>query len=423
MKKLSALIIAILCLFGSAVTFSYADNPLSGWKYYKSINLQGNNKYKAVYLDNQVYKHALSSLSDIRIVDNNNDFVSYYIKHGYSHTTQTDFTYDTQQIRRYKEKNDTIYDFKVLPQYGEQKDIIGSSLQFNISEEFLKETAVYGSHDGITWHSITRNKIYIVEKVQKLGIPLNGDYRYKFYRVRILNDIENIQLLDVKLKYNAVSNLYSNYTKTEGIDHSIKNEGKNTSVYLNNSDRLKIKTIRLSIDGHFNRRYEIYVKSGDTFTNTGISGNIYSLKFKDLSAANTDIDFGFSPISSELIQVKIINLDDRPLEIKGIETQCYIDKLVFEAKPDISYRLFFANTSAEKPSYDMESYREHIELENQDICTLSEARSNPSADSDRPQTDTIPDMTNIFNALIVVLSLGLIALVVTKLRLKKKDNN
>ena len=420
MKKFSAWLIAVLCLFNTTTYFCSANDPLSNWKYYKSISLQGNNKYKAVYLDNDVYKHASSSLSDVRVVDNNNAFVSYYIQDGYSNETKAETIYDTERIGKHKEKNDTIYDFKVLPLFGTQRDIIGNSLIFTVAEEFLQKIVVYGSYDNISWDYITEDKIYTIENMPKLTVALNANYKYKYYRIKILNDIDNIQLDALKLKYSDAVSSRSSYSKKIQMDYEIKNQQKNTIITLKNSDRLKIRTIHLNIDGNFNRQYEVYTKTDATLTYTGISGNLYNLKFKDLSAMNTDVDFGSSPISSEFIQIKIINLDDPPADIKELDTEYYVDKIVFESKPNTSYRLFFANSLAEKPIYDIESFKNHIELENQDICTLSKISVNPNAGTDKPKASSIPDLSNVFNIVIVILSIGLIVLLAAKLRTNKK---
>lgn len=420
MKRFITWIIVVLCLFNITTSFCFANGPLSDWKYYKSIIFQENDKYKAVYLDNEVYKHASSNLSDIRVVDNNNGFVSYYIQDGYSFEAKAETIYDTHQIGKHKEKNDTIYDFKVLPIFGAQRDIVGNSLIFTISEEFLQKIVVYGSYDNISWDYLIEDKIYTIENMPRLNVPLNGNYKYKYYRVKILNDIDNIQLDALKLKYSDTASFQSSYSTKLQMNYEIKNEKKSTLITLKNPDRLKIKTIHLNIDGNFNRVYEVYTKTGDIFTYAGISGNLYNLKFKDLSAVNTDINFGTHPISSEFIQVKIINLDDSPTNIKGLDTEYYVDKIVFESKPNTSYRLFFANSLAEKPIYDIESFKNHIELENQETCTLSKISLNPNAATDKSKAGNIPDLTNIFNIVIVIVSLGLIVLLVVKLKINKK---
>ena len=421
MKRFSAWVIAVLCLFNTTTSFCFANDTLSDWKYYKSIIPQGSNKYKAVYLDNEVYKYASSSLSDIRVVDNSNAFVSYYIQDSYSYETKSETIYDTKRIGKRKEKNDTIYDFKVLPVFGAQRDIIGNSLMFTVPKEFLQKIVVYGSYDNLSWDYITEDKIYTIENMPKLNVALNKIYKYKYYRIKILNDINNIPLAALKLKYSDITSSQSSYSKKVQMNYEINNQQKSTLITLKNSDRLKIRTIHLNIAGNFNRKYEVYTKTGDALTYTGISGNLYNLKFKDLSAVNTDVDFGTSPISSEFIQLKIINLDDPPADIKGLDIDCYIDKIVFESKPNTSYRLFFANSLEEKPIYDIESFKNHIELENQDICTLSKISLNPNAGVDKPKAARIPDLTNVFNIVVVILSIGLIVLLVAKLRLYRKQ--
>jgi len=416
MKKLLIWLTIFFCVFNIAMPFSIASNPLSGWKYYKSITSQGTNKYKAIYLDNEVYKYASSNLSDLRIVNDKNAFIPYYIQYGYSHQTKAQSLYDAEQIRRYKEKNHTIYDFKVVPDFSAQKDILGNSLIFNIHGEFLKKIHVYGSYDNLTWHNIVEDQIYMVQNMPKLDVPLNDDFKYNYYRVRILNDIENIELDGLKLKYSNTASFADSYSKNIKLEYDIKNQQNDTLITIKNPDKLKIKTIHLNIDGNFNREYKVFTKDGDTIIDTGIFGNLYSLNFKDLSATNTDVDLGASLISSDIIQLKIFNFDDPPADIKSLEAQYNIDKIIFEAKPDIPCRLFFSNSSAQKPAYDIESFKNHIELENQDVCTLSKISANPDLISDQAKTVKIPDLTPIFNVVIVVLSIGLIVLLAAKLK-------
>lgn len=83
MKKLLIVLIAVqlLLLAGGG---ALAETELTQWKYWKNVDITGDGQYKAVFLDEEVYRYASSDLSDIRIVDGNGNFSPYYLVRGYS---------------------------------------------------------------------------------------------------------------------------------------------------------------------------------------------------------------------------------------------------------------------------------------------------------------------------------------------------
>lgn len=94
-----------------------------------------------------------------------------------------------------------------------------------------------------------------------------------------------------------------------------------------------------------------------------------------------------------------------------------VDKIVFEAKPNISYQLYFGNASASAPKFDIESYKSHIEIEPQDVCglgTLITQKTESAAAADNKKGDS----KFLFNIIIIVTAIALISLLIIKLRPK-----
>lgn len=207
-----------------------------------------------------------------------------------------------------------------------------------------------------------------------------------------------------------------NFEKAANLNYETSDVDKTTNITLHNDNKLKVRQIHLDIAGNFNRRYSVSVKSGEDYTPVGISGDIYNLHFSDLDISNTDIEFKNKPLSSEIIQLRIQNMDDKPLEIKDIGIKYYTDKIILEAPADAAYNLYFGNQDAAGPNYDIEKYKEHIDKEPKDVCSLGVLQTfeMPAAKKEGP------DLVKVFNIIIVIVAIGLVVLTASRLNLKKR---
>ena len=85
-------------------------------------------------------------------------------------------------------------------------------------------------------------------------------------------------------------------------------------------------------------------------------------------------------------------------------------KIVFLDNGLNPYYIYYGNDNAESPSYDIESYKESIEGETQDLCTLS------NAEKHIVETKKVPKDNSIyFNITIAAVSIILIFLIIRKL--------
>jgi len=169
---------------------------------------------------------------------------------------------------------------------------------------------------------------------------------------------------------------------------------------------LKISKITLKVDTNFRRSYSVIDSSGDSVLKTG---EIYRIKFNDKEILKNHIDFGENYTNRKMIKINIKNADDQPLNIKEINEEIILDKIVFEDNGSANYKLYFGNPKAEKPQYEIENFKDYIDKEKNDEIKLGEIK-NYQIDS---KADF--DYKLIFNIVIVLVSIILIVLLVLRI--------
>lgn len=417
MKKLHVVyLIFVICLTSIAVTFA-GNNGLSQWTYYKEIQLIGNNKYKIVPIDDEVYRYAKSDLSDLRITDEKGGIVPYYIENERVYSDVRHIIYSSRLLHSYKEKNDTITDFNVIPQ-EQGSDILADKLKFtvnpanSISRDFLKNIEVYGSYDGVKWQFVMNDNIYSVQNAEKNVVELPQTFKFNYYRIKAVNDLDNFKLNGMDALYNNIKYGQDKFEKRTSLKYSVRSDSSKTYIEIDNLNKLKINGIKLDIEGNFKRDYNVNVIDQNSVSTVISSGYIYNLNFKDFNVSNTYINNFYTP--AEKLQIVIFNNDDKPLKIKDVQVNYTIEKIVFDGSQGTSYKLYFGNQNAQKPIYDVESYSNHIEKENQDECTLGNLNGKAQ--------ETVPDYRKVFNIVVVLVSLSLAGLIFTKVMAKAKNN-
>src|SRR4030042_1067568 len=97
-----------------------SQDATSGWFYSKNIQITGNNKYKYFFIDKDIYKYSNEDLSDIRIVDEMNNFMPYYINVGFKEEKEEDILYSSKLIKKSFEMikdtpiTNTIFDYQIF---------------------------------------------------------------------------------------------------------------------------------------------------------------------------------------------------------------------------------------------------------------------------------------------------------------------
>jgi hypothetical protein len=206
---------------------------------------------------------------------------------------------------------------------------------------------------------------------------------------------------------NVAHKQWHRYVQSAELPFEMKTDKNTTVITLQNSQHLRIKQIYLDVEENFQRHYEV---SADSRMLAAKPAELYKLKFQNVDIANTTIDFGDRTTAVSLLQLKIYNRDDRPLTIKKIVVEYFVDKLVFIETGSPPYRLLWGNDKAVKPSYELALQAKYIEDESQDVCTLGEVASRKGPPIPQAQ---------LFNIVVAIISMGLVLLLARKLQEKQ----
>ncbi|CAH2214048.1 hypothetical protein [Tepidibacter aestuarii] len=285
MKKI---LVALICILFFS-TNSFANENIDDWKFSKEIYHNNDNKYKSFLLDEEIYRYAKDDLLDIRIINDKNEFLPYYVVNKYS-------------------------------------------------------------------------------------------------------------------------------KKTKQADFNIKQENNDTIIIINNKDNLNINDIKIISQDDFKRNYDIYYKNNKYEEFQKIDyGNIYKINLENYkeekNVIKSDLRAGYF-LNPDSIKVVIHNKDDRPINIQDIQISYYVDKIVFKKDNRNEYTVLFGNKYSQIPSYDIQSYKDYIEKENQEICTLSNLTEENT--KDKNEEDKKINYKLMLNIIVVLISLILVMVIMKK---------
>ena len=410
MNRICKVLIAALFIFALGLDGrALAEVGQQNWSHVAEIQAEGTSKYKAIFLDGTVYEQALPDLGDLRIIDGQGQFVPYYIRQGYAAEQQNTVTYPTSLISTIQELGDTLIDFRIHP-IKVDEDIAGNKLVFMLPRcEFLKHVELYGGYDGFQWQWVKRDYLYRVKELEKNEIVLDNVKKFSYYRLRILDNAENITLMPSQLVRNVSNIQWQRYLQSTELPFELKTNNNTTVVTLQNSQHLRIKQINLDVEENFQRKFEV---SADSQLIAVKPAELYKLKFQNVDIVNTTINFGDRAAMASPIQLKIYNRDDRPLTIHKVVVAYFVDKLVFTDTGSPPYRLLWGNDKAVKPVYELALQAKYIEDEPQDVGTFGLAETASKKGLPIPQVQ-------LFNFVVAVISIGLVLLLARKLQDKQ----
>jgi len=407
----------------SAVHATESAEPVEYNVYSKDITLRDDNEhmehteYKEIQLDREIYINATDNLRDIRIVDEDNNYVPYLIydsmiKRDYENTESS-----AKFLRKFNEDETEFFDFEIMKNdnidvYGNRIELIADGVNF------AKDVTVYGSYDGIEWSFICNSLIYDVYNVDKntnMSVEFNEIERYNFFRVGIPNNKESINLNLLKLIYENTQMINKDFRQEFAPDYKVEEVNKETHIIISESQirNLNINTIFIDTDSTFKR---------------GVSAPyceeiLYNLPFKDVNLQKTYLNINRQIDSSSFTDgnfiIVINNKDDKPININGIKIEYSCDKVLFKAESGKKYSLVYGDENLSKPSYDIESYADLVVKENADICELGiadlieRAENAPVAKKDYSEL--------ILNVVVAFVSVVLMVIII--LAGKKKSSN
>lgn len=365
----------------------------------------GENKYKMIWLTPQIYNHANTDLSDIRLKDEKGNNVPYFINSGYLTSYMESYIYPMALMDSFEKDNFFYFNYKVDKDY--EHDILATSIVLSTDNDgFAKKVKVSGSYDGIKWTQIQEGTIYKVDNNSDLEIKFKTTQKYTHYRFGLSNNLEKISFSGVDLCYSDEKSKTEYFTESLIPDYTVEEKGKETYINISGLKNLRLDEIVLSTDDIFKR------KAG---TPKGTK-EIYNLAFGSERYSDTTLPMNQYVSKDDVFTVVIYNEDDKPIKITSVSVKYFADELVFDGSGSNAFVLEFGeDASLKKPSYDIENYKNDVLRQQIDSLEISKVSI---TNSQQPvQEEKEVDYTVIFNVTVIIVAiiLGVIILI----RLKK----
>ena len=387
----AALSLLILCTVPAAAHTAHVENS-------------GTATYKSVRLTPQIYQHANADLSDLALLDDKGESVTYFI-HSYDRTVQENkAVYPMEFIDSYVKDDAFYFDYRVWPL--PDSDVAADSVSFTTQNAgFAKPVAVYGSYDAIHWEYIQDDMLYTVDGNTKLSLMFHTPQKYTHYRFRLANNLERIAFETVQLERNDLLQETSRFVEQLSPTFRTEEKGQQTHIYIEGLKHLRLEQLTLHTDSMFQRSVHTL----------GTQRELYRLTFDGTTYEDTTLPLGGRQVAENVLEVTIDNYDDKPITINSVTVRYYADDLVFAGGDSRSFTLAFSGDStATAPVYDIASYQTQILQAGTDQLTVGKVEIEQVQ---QPQAEA--DYTLIFNCVIVAVAVLLGVLLLLKLRKKR----
>ncbi|MNW25550.1 hypothetical protein D3C74_22940 [compost metagenome] len=388
LRKLGCLLSALILLFVlglPSVMHGNAADPTSAWKFKKMIELTNSGTYYSVLLDEEVYAEASAGLEDVRIVDSAGQFIPYYMENsdtlvpteeqGVGPQEKVSRQYHTSLLRSTKANGHTSFDYKVMVERELSDPVINHLIWTLPSAMFLKQVEVYGSYDGAEWTLLDKAQLYRTDKDQKDSIKWTEAQRFQYYRLRVLDNAEELAFPDLLLEQKVrIDDIRQPISRQAVPAYDISEEGTRTVITIHNPQHLLISRLELEVEGSFKRTYRLLDETGQpVMTNEG--PELYQLSTNDTRSKPLTLTPEL-PLKDSRLQIEIDNDDDRPPSILALKNEYLLDRLVFEARGTAPYALLYGNEEAKAPDYDLAAFKSYIEQANPSDILLGAQQAN-----------------------------------------------
>ncbi len=362
MKKLVKYIV-LGCFIGISVNgFSQ-----EGYLYKRKIELKKDTlNWNSIEIPDEMYHKVKPDLSDIRIFgfkDNDTIEVPYILKF-----IPNDFDFGLSLSGKIINKSYSSSKFYFTIEIDQDDKVLNKiDLSFT-NENFDWKVKLEGSQNQNEWFSILDNYRILSIKNSETDYRFEKlvfeDSKYKFYRISVETNQEP-KLKDFYL-YGEVTNENVQFKTLNIKDFSLKTDKKNrqTIIEFSLKNKLPVHSLKLNVNDEFlyHRPIVIEYLKDSTKTEKGWIKN-YNHFSSGIISSRERTDFvcysNFEYIAKDF-RIIIDNQDNIPLKINSVDVNALDYNLIFQLPNESDLYLYYGNSEAFEPSYDLKKYRGFI---------------------------------------------------------------
>lgn len=372
-----------------ASSSAVADFSQRDWRYVKGITLpSGLQSGGLVELlpDREVFAEAAQGLADLRIIADENGEIPYKLELSKAERERASFPVSL------RDKGYISGSYNIFTADLGQSGILHNEIEIKISStNFRRIATVETSNDEATWMKIGEQTVYDFTVKERGFTTRDTRVRYpdstaRYLRVKIADDGEG------SLEISGATVFYVKETPAREIPWSAsildvsRDAGQRTTSVEIDLGTPELPTYRLAIstpDVNFYREVTLQSSTDrENWANVMQRANIYAYdtpKFVGRSLVIT-----YPETTTRYLRLVIHDEDSPPLTVQEVNVWGLWRRVVFAANPERSYKLYYGNTKAQRPSYDIERIFPYLVTEKLPEAKLGPQTANPSFEEEKP---------------------------------------
>ena len=404
----SALILAFLGLG----TFVLADFELSKWMYQKEIRftpITTGSKLVSFTLDGEVFNNSKEGLADLRIIDSNNKETAYKLLVEKVEQLRQSFPVRIVNLGSGGEYTQLTLDLG-------KEGIIHNSVTFSTTSiNFRRQVEVEASADATNWFLIKKASEgayiydYSLDFKAKNTTVYYPESTYRYLRLKIIDSGEEpIKIGGATVYYNVSTSAYEVTYKPKILEKKEDKETRSTQIILDleakgvPSNQIKLTTNEVN----FNREVAVEGSNNKTdWSQLGARDVIFSYQTPKFVGLKTNIVYPES--NFRYLRLTVFNRDNQPISFGDFSVWGTLRKVLFQAEPNLTYKLFYGNPKARFAEYDLESYLQYLDTSTAADAILGAGENNSAFAGEippkKPLTERYPYLLSGVLAVLVVI--------------------
>ncbi len=377
-------------------TIILADFSHRDWQYFKSVSLPPETPEDGLVKltpDREVFAGSAPALADLRIISNTDREVPYKLEIGRSERQQTKVTVSSQD-KTYVPGGYTMFAAELGPDGASHNEI---EIQ-TPSTDFGRTAVVETSTDGVTWTKVTEKTIYDFTAKEQSFTARDTRIRYpettaRYVRVKIADEG------GVPLEIAGATVFLARETEVRQVSwpistFSIGQDKDNLTTLIKvdlGTSGLPSYCISVAVpEVNFFREVSVEESTdGKRWHEILSQTNIYAYNTQRFTGQN--LSATYPETTARFLRLTIHDKDNSPLDIQEVTVSGYQRWLVFPAEAAESYRLYYGNLAARRPSYDIERVFPYLMAEELPEAGLDSQELNPQfVEKKPPLTERFP---------------------------------
>ncbi len=387
-----ALAVALLVL---GVSLASADFSLPAWQYFKAIpvsDVLSETSLVEVAPDADVFAHAAPALADLRVIEESSQReVPYQLLVERGEQRRASLSVTMLDLGHVPGKDTTF----VLDL--DQQGILHNELEIKTSSQnFQRDIVVEGSEDSENWRVLDESgQIFDFTIDERDFTTRDTRVRYpsstaRYLKVRIIDgelpplDVHGAvvffaqQIPPRRAEYPLTISTRTEDATEQSTQLVLELESRGLPTNRLSFTILQANVYRrVNLEGSHDNQLWVLLRR---------SGNIYA--FNTRKFVGSQLSIGYPESTYRYFRLTIFNEDDALLPIRGLQASGFSRKLIFSADPGVSYRLYYGNSAANPPSYELEHIFPYLVTENLPVAGLGAHTANPQFTG--PETPSKP---------------------------------